>query len=413
MKIRNVQDVAAWRLCSGCGACAYICPEKKIKLLDFLNDGIRPVFETNGCESCYECLKVCPGYETKHLNFNGSTESIPKLSKNWGPILEIWEGYASDPEIRFNGSSGGLATALSLYCLEREGMHGVLHIGPDPNFPLKNKTVLSKDREELLSRTGSRYSPASPCDSLDKIEEAPRPCVFIAKPCDVAGLRKAQILRPDLDKKVGAAIGIFCAGTPSTQGTIDLLGRLGVNSEKVEKIRYRGKGWPGQATARVKGQKVSSYKTSYQESWGFLQKYRPYRCFLCPDGTSEFADISCGDPWYRDIGKNDPGYSLVLIRTERGREIIRGAIETGYVHLEQADHLILEKSQKNLLSKRKAVWGRLIGFRILGLPSPRFEGFSLFSSWLDLTLKEKLRSFLGTIKRIFQRKYYLPIKFSR
>ena len=59
---------------------------------------------------------------------------------------------------------------------------------------------------------------------------------------------------------------------------------------------------------------------SYMESWGFLQRYRPYRCYLCPDGTGELADLSCGDPWYREILEDEPGHSLVVVRTERGKE---------------------------------------------------------------------------------------------
>ena len=42
MKFRNVNQVASWRLCVACGACASICPEKKIELFDIADDGIRP-----------------------------------------------------------------------------------------------------------------------------------------------------------------------------------------------------------------------------------------------------------------------------------------------------------------------------------------------------------------------------------
>jgi coenzyme F420-reducing hydrogenase beta subunit len=64
-------------------------------------------------------------------------EGIPELKKQWGTVLEVWEGYASDPEIRFRGSSGGLCTALSLFCLEKEIGSGVVHIGSDPGRPWK------------------------------------------------------------------------------------------------------------------------------------------------------------------------------------------------------------------------------------------------------------------------------------
>lgn len=413
MKIRNVKDVAAWRMCVGCGVCAYICPENNIKLIDIIADGIRPILESNNCGNCNECLEVCPGYETAHRSFDNISGLIQELKAGWGPVLETYEGYATDSEIRFNGSSGGAASAIALYCLEKEGMHGVLHTDADPEWSWKNTTVFSRDRKDLLKRTGSRYSPASPCNSLDQIEYAPSPCVFIGKPCDVAGLRKAQTLKAKLDQKAGIAIGIFCAGTPSTQGTLDFLERLKVNPQDVEKIRYRGKGWPGMATVRKKGQDSQSYQISYKESWDFLQKYRPYRCYLCPDGTSEFADISCGDPWYREIKKEESGYSLVLVRTERGRKILHRAMKFGYIHLKPAISGILIESQKNLLSKRMAILGRLMAMKVFGIPTPKLEGFHLLKNWLFLQKKEKVRSIFGTGRRIIQRKFFIPIKYNK
>ncbi len=403
MKLKNAEQIASWRLCVGCGACAYICPAQKIKLVDVLEEGIRPNFDSDGCGNCTECIKVCPGFETIHEH--------SKNTKGWGPILEIWEGYASEPEIRYQGSSGGLASALALYCLEKERMYGVLHTAADTVKPYKNKTVLSKNRSDILFKTGSRYSPASPCDGLGQIESAPKQCVFIGKPCDIAGLRKAQLLKLKLNEKVGIAIGIFCAGTPSTQGTLDLLKNFKINPDDVEEIRYRGKGWPGMATVQLKGEESPSHKLSYMQSWGFLQKYRPYRCYLCPDGTSEFADISCGDPWYRKIKEGEQGYSLVLVRTERGRKILHRAIEAGYIFLEVADPKILEASQKNLLSKRSAIWGRLLTMKAFGIPTPQYNGFSLFKNWLTLSFSEKIRSIVGTMKRILYRRYYRPQKF--
>ncbi len=408
MRLTTIKDVVDWRLCVGCGLCASICPEDKIKLVDIINDGIRPAIAGEGCGAYCECLRACPGYEIIHSPFAHHSGLMAELQQGWGPVLEIWEGYTADPEIRFNGSSAGLATALALYCLEKEDMYGVLHIEGDPEQPWRNKTVLSRDRTALLKRTGSRYAPASPCDSLNQIEAAPAPCVFIGKPCDVAGLRKAQALRPQLDSKVGVAIGIFCAGTPSTQGTLDLLRQFKTNPDEVEEIRYRGKGWPGMYTAQLRGEDFPSHKMSYQNSWGFLQKYRPYRCHLCPDGTGEFADLSCGDPWYREIEEDELGYSLVVVRTERGREILHRAMAAGYVHLERAEPHKLEQAQKNLLGKRRAIWGRLIAMRAFGIPTPRLYGFSLFKNWCTLSLKEKLRSILGTARRIITRGYYKP-----
>ena len=183
-------------------------------------------------------------------------------------------------------------------------MGGALHIGARTGKPYLNETVYSTDRDALLANTGSRYAPASPCDSLHLIEDAEKPSVFIGKPCDAAAVQRARKLRPELDPKLGAVIAFFCAGAPSTQGTLELLKQVGVEDpERVTSLRYRGKGWPGMWTVTwtdAAGNERTEQRT-YAESWGFLQKYRQWRCYICPDHTGEFADIAVGDPWYRQV----------------------------------------------------------------------------------------------------------------
>src|SRR5262249_9053868 len=151
------------------------------------------------------------------------------------------------------GSSGGATTALALYCIENGDMHGVLHIAARPDVPYLNHTVMSQTRAQLLAATGSRYAPASPCDGLQRIEDAPRPCVFVGKPCDVAAARRAAALRPKLQVNLGVAIASFCAGTPSTKGTLRMIERMGITDvSSVTSVRYRGMGWPGKAVVSVR-----------------------------------------------------------------------------------------------------------------------------------------------------------------
>lgn len=405
----TAEQVAAWRLCMGCGACASTCPENAIRLVDIVDLGIRPVVDSKKCKECGECIKVCPGAGIAHQPFNEQT--IPELRESWGPILEVWEGYATDPEIRFKGSSGGAATALALFCLENEQVSGVLHTGAEPEAPLRNVPVLSKSKDQLLAYTGSRYSPAAPCEKFGWIIEAPHPIVFVAKPCDVVALRKSQAANPELNKKVSLAVSIFCAGTPTTEGTHNVLKELGVKPEEVEEFRYRGCGWPGMTMVKLKGGGDRIRRLTYAQSWGnILSNHGQFRCRLCPDSTGELADISCGDPWYREIGPGEDGWSLVLVRTERGREILRAAMKAEYIKLERIDTGTLPRSQKALLKRRRHLWGRLLMMRIMQVPTPHYTGFSLFRNWLRLPVIEKLRSFAGTSKRIILRGLNKPLK---
>lgn len=409
-RFRTVKAVVDWRLCLGCGACAYVCPERKIDLVDVLSQGIRPVVVDEQCGSCNDCLRVCPSFDNDHRPLLQGPGLIEGLKSAYGPVLEIWEGHATDAQIRWMGSSGGLLTALSLFCIEQAGMHGVLHIGADRQDPARNRTRLSRTRDDLLDATGSRYAPASACDSLDLIEGADGPCVFIGQPSEVTALRKAEALRPALKEKVGVALSFFCAGSPSTSGTLELLRAEGIAVDDVAELRYRGMGWPGSFAVRRRGEKDFAPLQSYGASWAFLQRFRPLSVNLTPDGSGEDADISCGDPWYRPIEAGESGSSLVLVRTARGSDLLRRARDAGYIELVERDVSVALRSQVNLVRKRGAVGGRIAALRLAALPAPRLRGFSLVGNWMRLTLLEKLQSTLGTARRIVTRRLRHPLR---
>lgn len=411
MKFERIDQVVERRLCIGCGACAPACENQAITLVDIRDQGIRPIVNTEQCQKCGGCVQVCPGIEISHQPFNDRHQIISELSQEWGPVLELWEGYASDPEIRFCGSSGGAATALALFCLDRHEASGVLHIGARPEAPLENTAVYSRSRMELVARTGSRYAPAAPCERLPWIQETSCPSVFIGKPCDVVALRKSEAVNSELEGKICLAISIFCAGTPATMGTYQILEALEVIPEETREFRYRGCGWPGATMVTMMGDDGRTRQMTYEESWGnILSKCGQYRCRLCPDSTGEFADVSCGDPWYRELEPDEKGWSLVVVRTEKGRRIVQEARKAGYLELQKANPSILPRSQKALLTRRRQLWGRLLMMRLMWVPTPRFIGFSLFRSWLGLPAIEKTRSFAGTLKRIVSRGWTKPSK---
>lgn len=406
--IRNLKDVVDWRLCVGCGVCAYICTEKNVRLVNVLDEGIRPLVERGVCSAACNCLRACPAVASDF--FSSQDDSFTRL---WGPVLEVWEGYASDAEIRFRGSSGGVLTAIGAYCLERLGMGGVLHIGQDPDDPVSNRTFLSKTRADLLGRTGSRYAPASVCDRLDLVEDAESPCAVIGRPVEMAALRNAEKIRPQLATRVGLALSFFCAESPATEGTLALLNKHGVRRSDLKELRYRGLGWPGHFSGTLEGESLPRFKVPYRQAWAFLQAYRPWSVHMWPDYTGELADISCGDPWYEQPDGNNPGFSLVVVRTEKGRAILHGAIRDGYLSLKPAERWKLEKSQDGLIQKKGSVWGRRFALRLLGLPVTQFHGLNLFHCWRRLSWSEKVKSVFGTLRRVVQRRYYRRHALSR
>jgi coenzyme F420 hydrogenase subunit beta len=116
------------------------------------------------------------------------------------------------------------------------------------------------------------------------------------------------------------------------------------------------------------------------------------------------ADISCGDAWrvYEEEDK-DPGQSVVLVRTERGRKILHGAMETGYVTLTPAAKKDVLDSQGLVRRRWVVLFGRLLAMKLLLRPTPEYRNFSLYQAWKGLPLKERVKSVLGTLRRLVQR----------
>ena len=412
--LNSIDDVVSRQLCAGCGACAGLEPAQ-FEMVDVDDHGRRPQRRADAPrdpDALARAWQACPGRALEHDFDRHDPELIDALTPEWGPVLAVYEGWATDDAIRHRGSSGGAATALALAALETKRAGGVMHTAARTAAPLLNHTVISRSREALLARTGSRYAPASPCDRLHELEQETEPVIFIGKPCDVAAVRRAERVRPQLRDQIAATIGIFCAGTPTTRATRRLLASIGVEHvEDVRSVRYRGDGWPGEFVATVRTEHGTETRTlSYEASWGALTNDKPWRCHVCADHTGEFADIAVGDPWYRPVEPGEPGRSLIVVRTERGRALLQHAVTAGTLTVEVRDPSILPASQPNLLRGRGAVWARRLACRLAGVPVPRQRGLPMFRAWWQtLTWRERAQSFLGTFRRIARRGLRHPV----
>lgn len=399
----SIEAITRARLCTGCGVCAHLHPDR-LTMVDVPDVGRRPLplvgvtGPTTG-----DGVAACPGRELTHPP--GALADAP-FGGEWGPILGLYECWSTDPELRYRGSSGGVVSALAAHAVESRAAVGALQVRASREDPLRNETVLNRSRDEIASATGSRYSPASPCERLDLVKDAEGPCVVVGKPCDIAATRKAAERDTGLAEKVGITLGIFCAGTPSTEASLSVIADLGIDPDTVTRLDYRGEGWPGEFRVETSdGRRASA---TYAESWGKLTKQRQWRCLVCPDHTGEFADLSIGDPWYRPVTDDEGGRSLVVVRTERGRRLLESALASGAL---DGGPLSLDKlpaSQPNLEATRGAVWARVLTMRLLGMPSPRFRGMPSFRLWWRLPRRAKLQSTVGTARRIFVRRLRRP-----
>ena len=405
-RVTTIQDVVDRHLCMGCGTCAAVRPDI-VKMVDTKAHGRRPLIASDaGIEAGHALISTCPGQSIDVVNAPDPDNAGSYDHVAWGPVLEVWEGYATDSELRFNGSSGGVVSALSLFCIESKDYVGAVQARARSDQPLLNETVISSSRADVLAASASRYAPASPCERLADVRESGQPHVFVGKPCDVAGAARFAAEDDDVASGIGLSISIFCAGTPSLAATRELVAHLGVEEgDEILEVRYRGRGWPGRMEVHFRSAEtglIQSASTSYDQGWGdILQKHTQWRCRLCADHIGEHADLSIGDPWYRPVAEGDPGQSLIVVRTERGKQILREAMQAGVLTLEPRTIETLAASQPNLERTKGAVFARCITSRLVGAAAPRYRGASLHRVWLRaLSPTEKLKSFVGTLKRL-------------
>ncbi|WP_337188887.1 Coenzyme F420 hydrogenase/dehydrogenase, beta subunit C-terminal domain [Phenylobacterium sp.] len=339
---------------------------------------------------------ACPGAVVAEWPAGKSVHPI------WGPCEQVLTGAASDPETRFEGSSGGALSALLVHALERGDVDRVLHTGADPERPSRNLVFISRTSAEIVARAGSRYTASSPMAAIrEALDEGGR-FAFVGKPCDVSALRRLARTDPRIGQCVPLALSFFCGGIPSHAGVDRILEAFGVKANDLVQFRYRGRGWPGMCEARTPS---GAAQMTYADSWGrFLSKEVQFRCKICPDAVGGVADIACADAWYGDEAgypsfDEQEGRSLIISRSAVGRKLVESAVAAGQIEVSPLDIGEIDKMQPSQAKRKRLVLARTTALALLGQPSPRFAGLKVLKAASRAAPAEAVRNLLGTIRR--------------
>ncbi|MCF8262634.1 MAG: Coenzyme F420 hydrogenase/dehydrogenase, beta subunit C-terminal domain [Melioribacteraceae bacterium] len=393
-----INDLSESSICIGCGLCESVFGNEFVKITeDSAGFFVAKQSKRLDANQIKKLKKWCPAIRVENPVAGTREDSLI-----WGNYESIASGYATNPEMRFKGSSGGALSAVLSYLINSMKYEGVVQIGRAVNEATRNSNFFSTSDDMLLRNAGSRYSPSSPLIDITRIIDNHKKIVVVGRPCDISALRQYLNSIPKCDLDV-VLISFLCAGTPSLKGTEKILSMFNLNKSDVVEFRYRGEGWPGMSYAIDKlGRKHS---LSYEDSWGkVLNKHLQFRCKICPDGVGSSADITFGDAWDSDSGYPDfsekEGQSLIISRTYLGKKIIESAAEFGAINLTKFDVGKLRTIQKYHLNKKGLVWSRLIAWRLLGKSYPKFTNFNLYKLSRMIPIKITISNMFGTLKRI-------------
>ena len=343
--------------CNGCFACYNICPKKAIKMNEDEYGNIYPSIDTQKCINCGLCKKVCPSINNENINFE-----YPH---------KVYAMYSKDINLRANSTSGGIATSISKYIIEKNGIvYGAGNLFNNNSFNF----CRIDNKEDLYKIQGSKYVH---CYIQNTYTQAKKDLnnkkivLFIGTPCQIAGLKK--FLLKDYENLI--TIDIICHGVPSQKLLFeDIQENFKRNKNDFEYITFRdSKGYHIKLYKTIEDYKKnrilnSTYANLDQYYKNFLRGniYRD-NCYICPYARKErISDITIGDFWGLDKNSKiydnlNKGISCVLISTEKGQKLINEVstffkieertYKEVYIHNKQLNNP-MKKSNQFLLFKK-------------------------------------------------------------
>ena len=363
----SIKSVYADGLCMGCGICAGMCLSNAITMVVDQKQGVyRPVIDSNKCTGCGYCYKICPGHSVDFEELNKFSTGQEPQSSILGSYLGCFNGCSMDNKLCYVSSSGGLVTQLLICALEKGIIDGALVTSADKDNPLRPRSFIARTKKEMISAAGAKYCPVPVNVMLKEIRNAQPGLKFavVGLPCQIQGIRKAELINEELKKKIVLHLGIFCTHGINFRGTRAALKRMGIKEKQVESLRYRfGDFPPGKTLIKFNGvEKV----VDHLEFWNLLLTRRvnaiPDRCRLCIDQTAELADISVGSGWFAYKANKQINRSVGLIRNTVGKTFMQQISSANRIDVLPANPEALELFEEKHRGDKKRRYRYLLLF---------------------------------------------------
>lgn len=356
--------------CAGCGACLDVCPKKAIQIHDNIKS-FNAIIDKNKCIDCNACHTVCQA--------NGYSDFCTPVS--W------FQGWSEDSKSRLLSSSGGLGFEIEKAFLSTGHVWSCKYF--DGSFCFKEVSSV----QDLESFRGSKYVKSNPIGiyKIIKSQLNDSKVLFLGLPCQVAALKK--YVGEHLLKKL-YTVDLICHGTPSFKLLNKFLIQEDTLSYDIGEISFREKNRYG-----IRSNNESYLNKSVTDNYtlAFLMGLSyTENCYNCSYAKMErVADVTLGDSWGTELSQKeiDRGISLVLIMTEKGKDLI----ERANVNLNPVNLEVAIKNNKQLIYPTKRPSQRTTFFKHIMSGMDFNNAFR--KSCPNIWIKQRIKSIYNFVKK--------------
>jgi coenzyme F420 hydrogenase subunit beta len=318
-KLKHVIDSG---LCTRCGACVGLSGGK-MRFRDKTGEYLPEIVAEIDDRLADRLWKACSGEEVDfkgldEYTFQGKAEHHPYL----GSFENLYVGFSKDEHIRRIAGSAGVISTILVHLLETKKIDGAIVLGMSKVEPWMNKSYIATTKKEILAAAQSKYTISSVNELLGEAEKFNGKLAYVGLPCQVHSIRKLQMQNDPSVRNIEYIIAPFCGLNMHFSSIESYLRAFGEKDYRdIKDLQFRHGEWPGSMRVEMKSGKVyllPKFHANYLIPFHMMQ-----RCKLCIDLANEFADISVGDAWapvYEERGK---GFSLVVVRSEKGAQLAR------------------------------------------------------------------------------------------
>jgi coenzyme F420 hydrogenase subunit beta len=317
-----LEDVHNRELCIGCGACVDICPY--FKNYKGKTAQLFPcTLEQGRCPCTLEqgrCYAYCPKAEVDLDALSQHLRDVPYDGSPLGSYRTVLASRAGEKIKKGAFQSGGTVTALLTFALSTGLIDAAALTDRKALTPVPRIVTVEK---EVGSCASSKFMASPTLSSVNlAVREGYRRIGVVGTPCQMVAV--AQMHSNPLEKEehnvpLAFTVGLFCNWSIDTRQLIDLL------SEKLDISGIRGMDIPPPPADTMV---IETDDGRVEISLSEIKPLIPHTCFICPDLTSELADVSVG------MFEGRPGWNTLIIRSEKGAEVIEQACSKGFLETE-------------------------------------------------------------------------------